>query len=166
MKNKIIILRGNCACGKSTTALALRERLGRGAFLIPQDTVRRDMLWVKDVPNNPTVELLTKMVEFGNQNCEYTILDGILYSDIYDSLFHRICELYKDRIFAYYLVAPFDLTVKRQKQRPIHNAFGETEMKRWWRENDLLKVIKEKVINTETVDTETIVKIILKDIVD
>jgi len=163
--NKIVILRGNCASGKSTTALELQKKLGRGSsMLIPQDVVRREMLWVKDAPGNQAIELMKHLVEYGNKNCKITILEGILYSNSYESLFKRIAELYGTNIHAYYFDVPFEETLVRQSQRPVHNAFGEKEMRKWWREKDYISFIPEKTIDAVAINTEQIVEMILKDI--
>jgi len=161
--NKIIILRGNCASGKTTVSKELQKRLGRGTFLIPLDVVRREMLWLKG-NTKPTVDLLMRMVEFGNQNCTFTILEGLLYSDSYESLFKHIAKIYGKNIFAYYLDAPFEVTLKRHQQRPIHNSFGEKEMREWWRDDDYIKNIKETTIDSVAMSSAEIVEKILFDL--
>ena len=161
---KIIILRGNCASDKSTTAIALQKKLRRGNLLIPQDTARREMLRVKDVPNNPSIELMKTLVKFGATNCDYTILEGVLYSDVNKSLFKYIVELFGKQIYAYYFDIPFNETLVRQKQRPTCNQWGETELRAYWREKDLLKFIPEKTIDSVAMNPDQIVQMILKDI--
>ena len=76
--SKIIILRGNSASGKSTAAKALQKRIGSGTFLISQDNVRREMLCEKTGTHLQTLSLLKNLVVYGYQNCEVSILDGIL----------------------------------------------------------------------------------------
>lgn len=46
--SKLIIIRGNSGSGKSPLAKALQKKIGRNTMVISQDTVRRDMLWVRD----------------------------------------------------------------------------------------------------------------------
>lgn len=48
MDSKLILIRGNSGSGKSTLAKALQHELDSGTLLIPQDVVRREMLWVGD----------------------------------------------------------------------------------------------------------------------
>ena len=56
MRNStIIILRGNSGSGKSTVAKNLQRELGHGTFLISQDVVRREMIFVHDEPNNQLI---------------------------------------------------------------------------------------------------------------
>lgn len=153
---KIVLLRGNSGCGKSTVANALQKKLGSGTLLISQDYVCREMLWVKDRPNNQAIDLLINLAVYGCQNCEFTILEGILYSDIYESLFKRIETLFAGQIFAYYFDVPFDETLKRHLQKPNSYEFGEPEMRRWWRDNDLLSNITERRIDKNMSLDETV----------
>jgi len=166
--NKIIILRGNSASGKSTTAIGLQKKLERGnSLLIQQDNVRREMLWEKwESKHVETIKLIKSLVEYGNKNYKYTILEGILYPGTYDELFKMIMQLYGENIHAYYFDVPFEETVKRQKQRPIHNKFGETEMKEWWREKDFIKFIPEKIIDAVKMSNAEVVEMIFEDVVD
>ncbi|MBQ1964005.1 MAG: kinase, partial [Tidjanibacter sp.] len=73
----VILLRGNSGSGKSTVAKLLQRKLGRGTLLIPQDVIRRELLWVNDRPGNPAVPLMSQMAVWGAQNCEYVIIEGI-----------------------------------------------------------------------------------------
>ena len=159
--SKIIILRGNSGSGKSTVADALQKKIGRGTLLISQDNVRRAMHWTKD--NSKTIDLLKHLVAYGNQNCEVSILDGILSTDTYEDLFNQIEELYAGHIFAYYFDLPFEETLKRHNQKPISHEFGEIELRSWWREKDFLKNISEKIIFKE-MNVDDIVEMIYQDL--
>ena len=163
--SKIIILRGNSASGKTTVANALRQKIGRGTFLIAQDTVRREMLWVLDEPNNKSIGLLIDLVIYGNRHCEITILEGILNSYMYLSLFKQIKELYAENVHAYYFDLPFEETLRRHKIRKQTEEIGvrEEEMKSWWREKDYLNIICEKMIGSDSSEKD-IVEMIYKDI--
>jgi len=157
--SKIVLLRGNSGCGKSTIAKALQKRLGEGTMLISQDYVRREMLSVKDRPNNLAIDLLKNLVSYGCENCDVTILEGILYADYYKNLFALTKELYANQIFAYYFDVPFEETLERHKQKPNFHEFGAAEMKRWWRDEDYLSNIDEKIIHKDLSIDETIEKI-------
>jgi adenylate kinase family enzyme len=163
--SKIIMLRGNSASGKTTVAKALRQKFGRGTLFIAQDNVRREMLWVKDEINNKSIDLLINLVIYGSKNCDMIILEGILNSYIYDSLFRQIKELFSGNIYAYYFDIPFEETVRRHKIRKQTEDIGsrEAEMKDWWREKDYLSMICEKKIGNN-VGEEEIVEMICKDL--
>lgn len=146
---KLIIFRGNSGSGKSTVGKALQRKFGRGTMLISQDVVRRDMLYEKDGPNTETSKLINELALHGKNNCNIVILEGILNSKWYKNLFENLRDEFKDHIFAYYFDLPFEETLKRHKQKPNCNEFGEKEMRKWWNEKDLLNIIPEVCLYKE-----------------
>lgn len=56
----LVILRGNSGSGKSSVAKSLQRKLGRNTLVIPQDTVRREMLWAHDGRDTPALPLLIR----------------------------------------------------------------------------------------------------------
>ena len=161
--SKIVIIRGNSGSGKTTLSKTLQRKIGRNTFLISQDYVRREMLWVLDRPDNQAVHLLENLIIYGHKNCSVTILEGILYANIYKSLFEKIKNLFNDNIYAYYFDLTFEETVKRHEQSEKTNDFSELDMKKWWRDKDLLPNILEKMINKE-MNLDEIVQQIYDDI--
>ena len=76
--SNLIILRGNSGSGKTTLSKRIQKRLGKNTLLIPQDTVRREMLNAKDGADNPAISLLMDLLGYGYEHCDYVILEGIL----------------------------------------------------------------------------------------
>lgn len=147
--SKLIIIRGNSGSGKTTLAKSLQHKLGRNTMLVSQDYIRREMLWVPDRVDNKAVPLLGELIKYGKRNSDFVILEGILYSDYYFSLFKTAIEEFDSEIFAYYYELSFEETVRRHWTKANCSDFGEEEMKRWWREDDLIGIIPEKKINSE-----------------
>ncbi|MBR4435527.1 MAG: kinase [Clostridia bacterium] len=160
---KLIILRGNSGSGKSSLAKALQRKIGRNTLIIPQDTVRREMLWVHDGVHNLALPLMTELLIYGYEHCAITILEGILNAEWYKPLFETAIALFADRIFAYYYDLPFDETLKRHATKRDRFDFGEEEMRRWWNEKDYIGFIPETTILKET-SLEDAVDSILKAI--
>lgn len=104
---KLIIIRGNSGSGKTTLAKEIHNRLPRNTLLIPQDTVRRDMLRVKDGKNTLGLPLFKDLFLYGYQNCDYVILEGILNAEWYEPLFKEAQNLFGNAIYAYYFEIPF-----------------------------------------------------------
>ena len=92
MISKLIIIRGNSGSGKTT---------------LSQDTVRREMLNVKDGEKTFALPLLENLLEYGYHHCSYTILEGILNAKWYADLFKKAQQLFGDQIYAYYFDIPF-----------------------------------------------------------
>lgn len=155
----LILLRGNSGSGKSTVARALQQHYGRHTLLIPQDTVRREMLYARDLPDGPTAPLMEVMARYGAGHCSVTIIEGILYSERYDSLFRAMPGMFDD-IHAYYFDVSFEETLRRHETRPQRTLFGPEHMRQWWLEHDLLTMIPETIIPESSSLEETVARII------
>ncbi len=163
-KCKLILLRGNSGSGKTTLAHMLQHKLGRGTLVISQDVIRRDMLWAKDTKDGPAVPLLMNLVQYGRQHCEYVILEGILFSETYEVLFRCIqAEYSAEDIHAYYYDIPFEETLRRHKTKPNRADFGPEAMRDWWKENDYIGCLPEKIL-PQTMTLEDAAAQILTDI--
>ena len=150
MKPKLIVLRGNSGSGKSTLAKRLQKRLGRNTLVVAQDVVRREMLWVKDGPGTLALPLLTELLRYGHDHCKITILEGILYADVYQPLFEEAVRLFgREQIVAYYYDLPFAETLERHQSKPNRADFGEEAMSRWWREKDFSPLLSEKLLTAD-----------------
>lgn len=160
--SRLIIIRGNSGSGKTTLVKEIHNRLPRNTLLIPQDTVRRDMLRVKDGKNTLCLPLFKDLLLYGYHNCDYVILEGILNAEWYEPLFKEAQHLFSDAIYAYYFDIPFEETILRHKQRHI-SSFGEKQMRSWWKEKDYIGFIPETKFSSRTSLIEEI-KIIMKDI--
>ena len=131
-------------------------------MLISQDLIRRKILYVRGADQRP-IELIQKLVLFGSQNCDFTILEGILNADSHNCLFKKIAEIFNEDIFAYYFDLSFEETLRRHKTKPNCRAFGEIEMKHWWREKDYVSYFSEKNIYKEQ-SLDEIVDMIFNDL--
>ena len=160
--SKLIIIRGNSGSGKTTLAKQIHNRLPRNTLLISQDTVRRDMLRVKDGENTLGLPLFEDLLHYCYRNCDYVILEGILNAEWYLPLFRQAEKLFGDEIFAYYFNIPFEETILRHQQRHI-SSFGEKQMRLWWKEKDYIDFISETRFSSQTTLRQEIEKI-MKDI--
>lgn len=162
-ETKVIILRGNSGSGKSTIAKALQKRFGYGTMLISQDMIRREMLYVRDGANTKAISLSMDLINYGKENCDIIILEGILNASWYKELFEMIQQEFEHRIYAYYFDLSFEETLIRHQQKPNRNDFGEAEMRDWWKAKDYIGIIMEKII-TKDLSEDEIVNMIYTDI--
>ena len=163
--NKLIILRGNSGSGKTTIGKELQRKIGSNTLLISQDVIRREMVMVKDCPDNMALPMLKELLIYGRNHCKTVILEGILVGEWYRSLFEQAKELYGSNIYAYYFDIPFEETIKRHKTRSQSNEFGEEAMREWWVDKDYSEVLNETAITADK-DKESIIKEILSEISD
>ncbi|MBR5545968.1 MAG: kinase [Clostridia bacterium] len=161
--NKLILLRGNSGSGKTSAARVLQKRFGFNTMLISHDMVRMQMLhvWGKDgiAASQP---LLIELVRYGKEHSQVTILEGVLDSKEYRELFDVCAELFGKEIYAYYYDLPFEETLLRHQTKANHNDFGEADMRRWWREKDVLPMIPETILTQEITLEEAVEQIYQK----
>ncbi|MGM9956984.1 MAG: kinase [Peribacillus sp.] len=150
MKSKLIIIRGNSGSGKTTIAKSLQNQLGIGTLLVSQDTVRRDMLNVRDREGNLSIDLIRQITEYGNGKCEYVILEGILHKDLYGDMLHHLIRFYNEKVLVCYFDLSFEETVKRHNSRSKKMEFGEESLLAWWKPNDYLGIKNEMIWTNET----------------
>ena len=154
----LIILRGNSGCGKTSTARLLQRQLGYGTMLVSQDVVRREMLRVKDSESNPAIQLIYDLCMYGNKVGYTVILEGILSNKKYGAMLHQLLNDFQGEKLIYYFDISFEETVRRHATKPNAHEFGESEMRQWWKDQDVLDVpgeqrIGEKLAQAEIVDT-------------
>lgn len=160
----LIILRGNSGSGKTTVAKLLFDHFHADAMLVSQDVVRRTMLRVKDVPDNPAIELIYRLCSYGNQLNKIVILEGILRRDIYGDMLTKLISDFNGLARVYYFDIPFDEILRRHATKPNAHEFGEAEMRQWWRSSDVLGVKEEQIFN-EKMSADAMLRKILNDCV-
>lgn len=161
---KLIILRGNSGSGKTTVAKILQEKFGPNTMLISQDMVRLEILHVRNAEGvKKSLPLMINLLKYGKQNSEITILEGILSSGHYNQLFETAVEEYGMNVYAYYYDLPFEETLFRHSTKPNRDDFGESDMRRWWREKDYLDVIPQTILKKE-LSLKDAVELIYRDV--
>ncbi len=147
---KLIILRGNSGSGKTSAAKILQQKFGSNTMLLSHDMIRMEVLhvWGKEGLEK-SLPLMIQLLKYGRQHSEITILEGILHSGDYSLLFETAVAEYGQDIFAYYYDLPFEETLLRHSTKPNRDDFGESDMRRWWREKDFLPNISETILTKE-----------------
>ncbi|KAB8136226.1 kinase [Gracilibacillus oryzae] len=149
MESKLIIIRGNSGSGKTTTAKALQHHLGRGTLLVSQDTVRRDMLKVKDRDGNLSIDLIRQIAEYGKGRCEFVIVEGILYKYRYGEMLNHLITHFNHNAYTFYYDLTFEETVTRHNSRAKKMEFGEESLRAWWNANDYLGTEGETLLTND-----------------
>ncbi|MCW2942811.1 MAG: Sli3 [Actinomycetia bacterium] len=158
----LIVLRGNSGSGKTSVALGLRARYGRGLAVVSQDTVRRDLLRERDVPNGVNIGLIDTIVRYTLDRGYHVVLEGILTADRYAAMLEALRHDHPGPSLWYYLDVSLQETLRRHDTRPQRHAFGAQEMQEWYQERDLLPDAGETIIG-EASDLDTTVRQVLQE---
>jgi len=146
-ETRLIILRGNSASGKSSTAAEIRRRHGRRDLaVVGQDNLRRDVLREHDVPAGVNIGLIDLVTRYALNQGFNVIVEGILSADHYAEMLMALINNHRGRTCCYYLDVPFDESLRRHAGKPQASQYGAVEMQAWYRELDLLPGGAEQVI--------------------
>ena len=156
---KLIILRGNSGCGKSSTARLLRERLGAQIVWVEQDYLRRIVLKEKEVANGHNIELIRQVADFALSHGQHVVLEGILNSSRYKPMLEGLLAKWPDH-YVYYFEVSLEETVRRHASKPNAHEFGVQEITEWFVLHDVLGVEREVII-PESMDQSEIIQRIL-----
>jgi predicted kinase len=157
----LIVLRGNAAVGKSTTARELRERLGKRVGWIEHDAVRHSVPEAWETADSPMlVELLAQQVRYILDHGGSVILEGRLRAWRYAGMLRMLGDEHRGQSLYYYFDTSFEETARRHAIRPQATQFGADVLRTWWRERDWLPFV-ERVIPEEWTLDETVERILL-----
>jgi adenylate kinase family enzyme len=156
---RLVVLRGNSGSGKSTTAKALRERLGRGTAWVEQDHLRRILLRERDVPGGVNIGLIDTTVRYALDHGYDVVLEGILDHGRYGDMLRRLTADHRGTTLHYYFDIPFTETVVRHGTRVMPGVDPDM-MRDWYREHDVLDRIEQTVIGPDSPLEETLGRIL------
>ncbi len=156
----LIVIRGNSASGKSSVAAKIRARYGRGLSIVSQDNLRRVVLRERDIPGGANITLIDLTARHAIRSGYHVIVEGILRADYYGPMLTALVRDHPGRAYACYLDVPFEETLRRHQHKPQCTEYGETEMRQWYRERDLLPNGIEHIITAESSLDDTVSTII------
>ncbi len=131
-------------------------------MLVPQDVIRRDVLRVKDVPNNPSIQMIKDAATYGLSIGFDVIIEGILVRKIYGKMMRELTALF-DETHVYYFDISFEETLRRHQTKPNSHEFGDTQMREWYVAKDVLNLPSEKLF-TDDQSQDEILRAILNDL--
>lgn len=143
---RLVIIRGNSGSGKSTVAKQLQHRMGYQTMLIPQDVVRREILRVQDIDNNPGVQLVYDLAMYGGKIGYDVIVEGIFVNERYGNMLKKLISDFPGESYVYYFDIPIEVTLQRHSSKPNAHEFGEKELREWYIEKDYLSTTNERMI--------------------
>lgn len=143
---RLVVVRGNSGCGKSSTALAVRSRLGRTCALVQQDLIRRTVLKEHDVPDGANIGLISTVARYALDHGYHVIIEGILHAERYSAMLTELADDHQGNTAFYYLDVSFTESLRRHATRPQAAEFGADDMRGWYRNRDLLGIPGEQLI--------------------
>lgn len=131
-------------------------------MLVPQDVVRREIIRTKDVPDNPSIQLIKDIAMYGHTIGYNVIVEGILVRKRYGEMLRGLAGSF-DEMHAYYLDISLEETFRRHKTKPNSHEFGEAQMREWYVEKDILGLPGEKIF-TDAESEDEVLQAIVSDL--
>jgi predicted kinase len=156
----VVALRGNSGSGKSTVAGLLRSRVQHQMALVEQDYLRRVVLRQKGNQGAAAKALIRQTALLALDHDYDVVLDGILDMDNYGELLRELATRESCVLHVYWFDVPFEETLRRHNMKPNADAFGEAEMREWWRDQDLSGLEGERLIPAHFAADEAVDRIL------
>lgn len=164
MEQRLIIIRGNSASGKSKVAERLREEINRKVAIVGLDALRRDVLNERGLlENTDIIGLLEQTVSYCLSKDYTVVLEGILSKAKYRNMIIDLIEAAPCEAFTFYLDVPLEETMKRHRTKAIADDVTDEQLKSWYQPKNYLDAPGEVVIGEESTLEDT-VSLILKTI--
>lgn len=90
----------------------------------------------------------------------HTVIEGILYEPLYGDVLRDLIADHLGVTRCYRFVLPFDETLRRHAGKPNAAEFGETELRKWWRDDDPLNGVHEHRLDVGDTVPRTVARIV------
>ncbi|WP_371401027.1 kinase [Kribbella sp. NBC_00662] len=160
---RLITLRGNSGSGKSAVAAAVRAARPVGTVaILGQDVIRRDILGIGEDAGGHPIGLIDLAARYLLERGFDVIIEGILNARWYSQALPRLVADHRGVSRTYIYDLSFEETLRRHSTKPVATAFGEAEMRQWYRGLQPIADLHESIITAD--DTlDATVKRILED---
>lgn len=128
----LVVIRGNSASGKSSTAAAVQRRFDHSrCAVVSQDTVRRNMLREFDEPGGFNIDLIEQIARSCLTRGMVVIVEGILDANRYGPMLERLVTSAR-RALLYSFDLTFAETLIRHAGRPQAATIPPEQMAGWY----------------------------------
>lgn len=168
----LIVLRGNSGAGKSTTARLVRAGLREGLVdvhrgyyrnnvaLIEQDYVRRILLGEHDHPDGINIRLIDQAARIALDGGFDVIIEGMLFADRYAEMLTALTRDHRGVTHHWYFDASLTVTQQRHLHRAESAQVPVSKLAEWYREDDLLPGMVQRVMKSSWTPPEAAAAII------
>jgi hypothetical protein len=130
----LVVIRGDTASGKSTTAAALRERIGGNTALVQHDYFRWELLYggAKEARARDAVPMIDSTARAALTAGYSVILEGIFNLRDWAVVLEELQRDHQGVSRCYQFDVGLDETIRRHQGRPLSALFGEAKIREWY----------------------------------
>ena len=158
----IVVLRGDTASGKSTTAQVLRLALPGKVAIVEQDYFRYQMLsgGTKEDRASDAVPIIDSVVRTALGVGYSVILEGTLNLRDYDGRLRALSRDHRGTTQFYQFDVGLEETILRHRGRPASALFGEGGLREWYDGWAPLSFVQEHRIGADQTTDDIVAKIL------
>jgi hypothetical protein len=158
-KENVVKIDGKALTEKQFTSLGIERKLTSVASQLSGKSNIYGTVLLKNAKQlislRTTIDLIEQIVEFALSRNYDVILEGILYFPRYGEMLKRLVSKCPHNYFFYFDVS-FEETLNRHATKQNAHEFGETEMREWYKPNQLTHFKGEQVIPELSTIEETV----------
>lgn len=149
--NKLVIIRGNSASGKSTLARRVQKEASGPVAVVEQDYFRHDLFGSKwgDTEYQARSVLMAAMTLQLLRSGVTVILEGPLPSSWFMGVLAAIRKEWSGEVVAFCYVLELEETLRRHQTRDKRTHFGEDTLRGWYSERDPIEGLHENILSEE-----------------
>ncbi|MFB7675986.1 AAA family ATPase [Kitasatospora purpeofusca] len=147
---RLVVLRGNSASGKTSTAWRVRAMTAERLAIISQDTVRINILAEPDTQDGVNLTMIDTMTRLALDQGYHVLLEGVLATERYGTMLRRLTRDHPNRCSFFYFDLPWEVTVTRHATRKKAADFGPSKMRQWFVPHDVLNGVGEILIGPDS----------------
>lgn len=158
---RLITVRGNSGSGKSALAAGVRAARPFGTVaVLGQDVIRRDILGTGDDAGGHPIGLIDLAARYLLDRGFDVIVEGILNAKRYSQALPRLVADHRGVSRSYIYDLSFEETVRRHATKPVAAAFGEAELRQWYRGLQPIADLDEGVITADDSLDATVARVL------
>ncbi|MFD3404862.1 kinase [Kribbella sp. NPDC058693] len=142
-------------------AAAIRAARPAGTVaVLGQDVIRRDILGTGDDAGGHPIGLIDLAGRYLLERGFDVIIEGILNAKWYSQILPSLVADHRGVSRSYIYDLPFEETIRRHSTKPVATAFGEAEMRQWYRGLQPIPDLAESVITADDTLDATVTRIL------
>jgi hypothetical protein len=122
--------------------------------------IRRQILGTGDDRGAYPITLIDLMVRHLLDRGLDVIIEGILNADWYSQMLIQLANDHRGVSCSYIWDLPFEENVRRHATKPVAAAFGEGELRAWWRGYQPIRGLDERVIGPDESIDSTVARVL------
>lgn len=158
--SRLIIIRGNSGSGKSLLAQSIRAARPRGVALLGHDTLRREILHVRDRPQALSVAYIDMSARFALDNGLDVVVEGILHSEIYGDMLTQLQRDHRGVTCAFVYELGLEETLRRHRTKTLAAEVSEEQVSSWYRESDRIPELGEIVFDADASASDALAQVL------